>query len=281
MRILRSFLGRRAERAEHPAAIPSGYRVYAVGDVHGELELLEQMLERIEADIAARPERRNVLVFLGDLIDRGPDSAGVVERLRTYRHPRVRTVFIAGNHEEVLLRILAGEDELVPSWLRFGGLECMASYGLPADLPGMPDEQAGAAIRAAVPAEHRAFIERFVDSFRAGSYLFVHAGIRPGVPLDQQAPEDLRWIRKPFLDCPDGHGAMIVHGHTISAEVEETPGRIGIDTGAYRFGTLTALALEGAERWFLDVRRAAGGGIAGDPVLASAPGTGGCPAVGA
>lgn len=261
--------------------IPADYRIYAVGDVHGELGLLDQLIEQIEHDIADRKRKRCVLVFLGDLIDRGPDSAGVVERLRTYRHPALRTVFIGGNHEEVLLRILAGEDSLVPSWLRFGGLECTRSYGLGEDLPALPQELAGSRIRGAVPESHQTFLDSFVDSFRAGDYLFVHAGIRPDVALDRQAPEDLRWIRSPFLEWPDPHEAMVVHGHTISNEIEELPGRIGIDTGAYRHGKLTAVALEGAERWYLQADRLSGGRIVGDRVLAYGSGSDDVPVVGA
>ena len=261
--------------------IPAGYRVYAVGDIHGELALLDELIGRIEHDIAERKRKRCILVFLGDLIDRGPDSAGVVERLRTYRHPAVRTVFIGGNHEEVLLRILAGEDTLVASWLRFGGLECAKSYGLGADLPGLPKKVAGSKIRSAVPHSHRMFLESFVESFRAGDYLFVHAGIRPGVALDRQTAEDLRWIRSPFLDWPGRHEAMIVHGHTINSEIEELPGRIGIDTGAYRHGKLTALALEGADRWYLQADRSSAGGIVGDRVLAYDSGASDVPVVGA
>lgn len=274
-------LMRSRDESQGPAMVPAGFRVYAVGDVHGEDGLLEQMLGKIERDIDERPAQRNVLVFLGDLIDRGPDSAAVVERLRNYRHRNVRTVFIAGNHEEVFLRILAGEDDLIASWLRFGGRECALSYGLSPDLAAMPRDRAGEAIRAAVPADHRHFMEGFVDSFRAGDYLFVHAGVRPGVNLERQAPEDLRWIRKPFLDWTGGHGATIVHGHTISEKVEERAGRIGIDTGAYRHGRLTAFVAEGRDRRYIEAVRTAAGGIVQDTVLASPPGAGVRPVVGA
>jgi serine/threonine protein phosphatase 1 len=271
-------------RAREPArgpTVPPGYRIYAVGDIHGELGLLDQLIDRIERDVAERKPKRCVLVFLGDLIDRGPDSAAVVERLRTYRHPAVRTVFISGNHEEVLLRILAGEDSLVPSWLRFGGLECATSYGLGPDLPTLPQDVAGSRIRSAVPEAHRTFLDGFVDSFRAGDYLFVHAGVRPGLPLDRQVPEDLRWIRSPFLEWPGPHEAMIVHGHTISSEIEELPGRIGIDTGAYRHGKLTAVALERADRWYLQADHSSPGGIGGEGVLAYGSGSADVPVVGA
>lgn len=145
----------------------------------------------------------------------------------------------------------------------------------------MPAAAAGKKIRAAVPVEHRTFIERFADSFRAGGFLFVHAGIRPGIPLEEQNGEDLRWIRAPFLDWPECHEALIVHGHTINPEIEELEGRIGIDTGAYCHGTLTALVVEGSARRFLQVVRNAPSGIDGDPVLACSSGAHGRPVVGA
>ena len=233
-------------------SIPEGHRVYAIGDVHGCDDLLAALLAKVETDCAARPEASNVIVFLGDLIDRGSDSAGVVERLRTYHHASIRTVFIMGNHEEVLLRILAGEAELVGDWLRFGGAECLLSYDVdPDDLGRMGPDQAVEAIRAAIPASHAEFLGSFADTFRAGDYLFVHAGLRPGVPLGEQTQQDLRWIRQPFLDDRGDSGMVVVHGHTISEHVEEWPNRIGIDTGAYRSGVLTAIGIQNKERWFL------------------------------
>ena len=239
--------------AKPPPRGAEGYRAYAVGDIHGRLDLLEQMLAKIEADIAQRPPSRNLVIFLGDLIDRGPESAGVVERLRSWAPSDARAIFLCGNHEEVLLRVLAGEATILADWLRFGGAECLASYGLsPALLKQQPEEEALAAIRAAIPAEHQAFVADFADTFRFGDYLFVHAGIRPGIAITAQSRDDLRWIREQFLDDPTDHGLVVVHGHTISANVEERPNRIGVDTGAYRTGRLTAIAIEGAERWFLD-----------------------------
>lgn len=229
-----------------------GHRAYVVGDIHGRLDLLDDLLERIHRDLTDRPARRTVLVFVGDLIDRGPDSAGVVERLRTYRRSGVRPIFLLGNHEEVLLRILRGESELMADWRRFGGLECMASYGADSDaLEQLETNEAAALVRKLVPPAHVQFLASFADSFRFGDYLVVHAGIRPGVALDQQLQSDLRWIRAPFLGSSADHGFVVVHGHTIRADVEERPNRIGIDTGAYESGILTALAIEGADRWYL------------------------------
>lgn len=237
---------------KRPQSLPAGNRLYAIGDVHGRDDLLAELLARIEADSAARPPAKLVLVFLGDLIDRGPSSAQVVERLRTYSRPGTRLVFLTGNHEEVLFRILAGEASLISDWLRFGGAECLQSYGLdPGAVRRMPLPRALDAIRAAIPEPHVQFLQGFDDTFRAGAYLFVHAGIRPGIPLAEQSRTDLRWIREPFLTDQADHGYVVIHGHTIGEQVEERNNRIGIDTGAYRFGVLTALGLERADRWYL------------------------------
>ena len=232
-----------------------GYRAYVVGDVHGRLDLLDALLDKIHADMEQRAPRETILVFVGDLIDRGPSSAGVIERLRNYQRPGVRPVFLLGNHEEVLLRILDGEASLIPNWLRFGGAQCLASYGGdPRLLAGLSDDQAVAAVREAVRPEHAQFIREFVDTFRFGDYLVVHAGIRPGIALDEQHQADLRWIREPFLLDDSDHGFVVVHGHTIHRKVQEKGNRIGIDTGAFAHGVLTALAIDGPDRWFLEAR---------------------------
>ena len=250
MRLLQRLFGTR-----RPAALPSvpgGYRLYAVGDVHGREDLLVDLLGKIEADQKMRGPAKCVLVFLGDLIDRGPYSAQVVERLRTLSIQSSRLVFLAGNHEEVLLRIVGGNAGLLTDWLKFGGAECLRSYGAdPDQIRRLSPRKAVEAVRSAIPFEHVEFLQSFDDTFRAGDFLFVHAGIRPGLPLTEQAPSDLRWIREPFLSDPSDHGFVIVHGHTIRQQVEERINRIGIDTGAYRFGVLTALGLEGTSRWFL------------------------------
>jgi serine/threonine protein phosphatase 1 len=198
------------------------------------------------------------IVFLGDVVDRGPDSAGVVERLRTYSNPRASTHFIMGNHEEVMLRVIDGEKDVLSSWLRFGGAETLKSYGLkPRDVAQMPDEERVAALRSAVPLSHRQFLGSFADSISFGDYLFVHAGIRPGVDLAEQTQYDLRWIRDPFLADETDHGFVVVHGHTISNSVDVTANRIGIDTGAYCTDVLTALGIEGSKRWLLQTSQPA------------------------
>lgn len=243
---------------------PRGYRAYAVGDIHGRLDLLDQLLATIEQDVELRPARKSLLVFLGDLIDRGPDSMGVVERLRTYRHPGLQLHCLTGNHEEVLLRLLAGERGILDSWLKYGGSECLRSYGAnPNSLAGLSEATALGMIKDAIPDSHARFIGGFADTLRFGDYLFVHAGIRPGVDLSLQTQTDLRWIRSQFLDCQDDHGLVVVHGHTISDGVDERANRIGIDTGAYRSGILTALAVEGDRRWILDTDAAEPKRVAG------------------
>lgn len=232
---------------------PAGYILYAIGDVHGRLDLLEGLLGRIGEDFARRgASAKPLLVLLGDLIDRGPRSREVIDRLLGPAIPGFRTIAIAGNHEEVLLRLLDGEPGLLSQWLGFGGAECMESYGLDVlRLRSLPENAAIDEIRAVIPPSHQEFLRSMGDTFRFGDYLFVHAGIRPGIAIEQQSPLDLRWIREPFLGDGRDHGVMVVHGHTMASSIDERRNRIGIDTGAYRSGILTALAVEGADRWFL------------------------------
>jgi serine/threonine protein phosphatase 1 len=229
-----------------------GYRLYAIGDIHGHADLLADLLAQIRADHRQRSPAKLVLLSVGDLIDRGPDSAGVVEQLRTLDPAECRFIGLAGNHEEVLLRILDGEAALVDQWLGFGGAECLASYGVELNqIRSLIPAQKVEAVRAAVPGAHVSFLRHLGDTFRFKDYVFVHAGIRPGIPLHDQSPHDLRWIRREFLEDTREHGFIVVHGHTISDGVDERPNRIGIDTGAYRGGRLTALAIEGSNRWLL------------------------------
>ena len=249
----------RAKEDRLPRA-PDGWRAYAVGDIHGRVDLLDRLLADIERDNDARGPCRTLLVFLGDLIDRGPTSNEVVERLRTYRRPGIETAFIAGNHEEVLLRLLAGERGLMRHWLKFGGGDCLRSYGLdPVGLDRIGETAALAQLREKFPPAHEKFLTGFADTVRFGDYLFVHAGIRPQVDLSLQRQADLRWIRDPFLTDATDHGFMVVHGHTISERVVERSNRIGIDTGAYRSGVLSAIGLEGTSRWYLDTASVAAG----------------------
>jgi serine/threonine protein phosphatase 1 len=221
------------------------------------LDLLERLLTQIADDHASRGgDARPLLIFLGDLIDRGPLSAQVVERVRTEPLKGFRTITLCGNHEEVLLRLVdQHEPGLLSEWLRFGGDECLRSYGVdPDELELLPERQALHRLPEIIPEEHLRFLRDLGDTFRFGDYLFVHAGIRPGVALADQSPADLRWIRRLFLDDTRDHGFRVIHGHTISEQVEERPNRIGIDTGAYHFGVLTAIGVEAGAQWYLQAR---------------------------
>ena len=221
--------------------VPDGTIVYAVGDIHGCLEPLERLLETIRQDLAGRTARSH-LVFLGDLVDRGPDSRGVIERLRKGPLPTEEAHFIMGNHEEVMLDCYDGMiDQLIP-WLKYGGLETLESYGMSrSDILAATGDLV-AAIRKVIPTSHARFLRSFKDHLRLGDYVFVHAGIRPNVPLDAQSGRDLRWIRQGFLESRAAHEGMIVHGHTIVPEVQFLRNRIAVDTGCYAGGALSAVA---------------------------------------
>lgn len=246
-----SFL-RRKNAPTRSASGPPGSRAYAIGDVHGCLDLLEQLLARIEADSRAREDAKTFIVMLGDLVDRGPDSRGVIELLANYAPDFARLVFLMGNHEEFFLDVMDGNVDLVGNWLTYGGTELAASYGITEGWMLNASPQAIAQeLHRKVPHGHRQFVRSFGDSFRFGDYLFVHAGIRPGVALEDQLSKDMRWIREGFLDDRTDHGVTVVHGHTIVDAPEVRSNRIGIDTGAYNGGPLTALGLEGTNRWFL------------------------------
>jgi serine/threonine protein phosphatase 1 len=248
IRRFRNYLSPRL-RAAAPA-VPPGERVYAIGDIHGRLDLFSEMIERIEEDDARRGPASTTVVLLGDLIDRGPDSAGVIDAARAWAQRRPLRV-LAGNHEEMFLKSF-DKAETLRHFLRFGGRETLLSYpiGL-AEYQSLSLEELQQRMPQIVPAEHVAYLESLEDSVTIGDYLFVHAGIRPGVPLADQSQSDLRWIREMFIEDSRDHGCIVVHGHTICDDVEEMPNRIGIDTGAYKSGRLTCLALEGDQRWYI------------------------------
>ncbi len=233
-------------------SVPAGRRVYAIGDIHGRRDLLDSLLDAIAADGAARGPADTLVLFLGDLVDRGPDSRGVVDRLIAYSREAPATRFLMGNHEEVFLRAVAGDLKALRFLIRIGGRATILSYGLSEEEYQTLDfEELAAVLRERVPAEHVAFLSAFEDQVEIGDYLFVHAGIRPGVALAAQQASDLRWIRNDFLLHRERFDKLVVHGHSITPEVDLPPNRIGIDTGAYESGRLTAIALEGADRWFL------------------------------
>ena len=240
-----------------------GARIYAVGDVHGRLDLLDALLAQIRADIATRPAATTTsVIFLGDLIDRGPASAQVIQRLSNLHDFPARLVFLSGNHEEIFLRVLDAEPGVAYDWLGFGGDACVESYGLASSaLTAMDERTIADLLMRTIPVEDIEFVNGFADSVRSGDYLFVHAGIRPGIPIEEQSSHDLRWIREAFLNDGKDHGMMIVHGHTISDGVDERANRIGIDTGAYQSGALTALGLEDDRRWVLSTNPGARAGL--------------------
>jgi serine/threonine protein phosphatase 1 len=245
-------LRRAIEPAPPTASVPGGVRVYAIGDIHGRLDLLDDLLVRIDADDRARGDADTQLIFLGDLVDRGPDSAGVVQRALDIRQSGRNVRFLMGNHEEVFLKALGGSIEALRFFVKIGGRATILSYGFEtAEYDQLEYDQLLPELAARVPAEHVALLRSFEDRIRIGDYVFVHAGIRPRVAIEEQSGGDLRWIRSEFLDFRGDHGAVVVHGHTITDEVEERPNRIGIDTGAFASGRLTALGLEGGERWYL------------------------------
>jgi serine/threonine protein phosphatase 1 len=235
-----------------PAAIPPGQRIYAIGDVHGRFDLLQDLIARVEADDTARIPADTHVVMLGDLIDRGPQSREIIDYFLRGA-PRFATWhLIQGNHEEMLLKLIDDPDSPhMPQFLRYGGRETFESYGAPQRVLDMPDRYAPDTLPSYVPEHHRALLRGMHDGVQFGDYFLTHAGIRPGVPLAEQDRQDLRWIRREFLDSEADHGVVVVHGHTVLSDVEMRPNRIGIDTGAYASGILTALGLEGTERWLL------------------------------
>jgi serine/threonine protein phosphatase 1 len=235
-----------------PGALPpEGSVVYAIGDVHGRVDLLGELLAGVVADAAWRPARRRVLVTLGDYVSRGLDSRAVVELLRCWEAPGFERVALRGNHEDLLLRYLDGDHAAGRHWFDYDGLVALAHYGVRPQPGAGSMEALRLGLRRALPAEHLAFFRSLPVSHGEGGYHFVHAGICPGVPLPAQSLHDQMWIRRPFLESARDHGAVVVHGHSVTREPEVRPNRIGIDTGAYRTGVLTCLALEGSRRWFL------------------------------
>lgn len=231
-----------------PPALPEGVRVYAIGDIHGRLDCLDELLATISRD-SAGIDAQVRLIFLGDLIDRGPDSRGVVERAMALAASGEQCDFIKGNHEELLLHAAQGDRHALTVFHRVGGRETMLSYGADENEYDACDfEQLATLIQRLVPADHLAFLDSFGRGVSLGDYRFVHAGIRPGVAFEEQKDADLRWIRREFLNHDGGFDGMIVHGHTISDAVEFRHNRIGIDTGAFATGRLTALVLEGQEQ---------------------------------
>lgn len=250
--IFKKILNRK--RIEPPSVgLPENHRLYCIGDIHGRLDLLLDVHRKI-GDDAPDFDGVKILVYLGDYIDRGMESRRVIDCLLENNFPDFKTVFLLGNHEQVLLEFLNSKNpSIAHEWFRFGGLPTLASYGV--NVRGIPTakdlEQLRAECREKMPTEHLAFFERLTLFYEIGGYFFVHAGVRPKIKLHRQRPEDLLWIREEFLMSDLCHGKVIVHGHSISDEPEIRPNRIGLDTGAYASGKLTCAVFEESNCRFL------------------------------
>jgi serine/threonine protein phosphatase 1 len=245
LRWLQQSLGKRTQSA----AVPAGQAVYAVGDVHGRADLLDELLEQINRDADGHPEdevRR--VIFLGDYVDRGTGSKAVIERLLRGPLPDATTVFLMGNHERAMLDFLDDHTD-GRAWLSYGGVETLMSYGV---APTQPRDVLRKSLRQLLPPEHLAFLRDCELQCSVGDYVFVHAGVRPGVALEAQDPLDLLWIREEFLCAPNAiSGKVVVHGHTVCKAPEDLPYRVNIDTGAFFSGRLTCLVLRSNTRRFL------------------------------
>lgn len=250
---------RKIWRPAEPAAVAAPAwapgRIYAVGDVHGRLDLLDALAARLAED--RRGLARAALVFLGDLVDRGPASAGVIDRVvELSRDPAWDVTVLKGNHEEALLLFLE-DPGFGPTWAEHGGAATLAAYGVRP--PAARTDAAGwiaarDAFAAALPAEHLDLLRGLRLWAEHGDYLFVHAGVRPGVPLERQDPRDLLWIRGEFLGADRACERVVVHGHTPAEAAWLGRWRIGLDTGAYATGRLTAVRLDGTEQTLIEVR---------------------------
>jgi serine/threonine protein phosphatase 1 len=233
--------------------LPDGLRIYAMSDIHGCATLLDRAFDAIEADLAHHSVPQAGFVFLGDYIDRGEDSRRTLDIL-IERTGLYSTIFLKGNHEQILLDFLQ-DPTLLQEWRQFGGLQTLISYGLKPSVNPSSGElfELARDLGAALPASHRRFLQALRPTFSYGDYFFVHAGVRPGVPLDQQSERDLLWIRDEFLRSQDDFGKFVVHGHTPVMEPDLRPNRLNIDTGAYATGRLTVLRLQGEEQGFLGI----------------------------
>jgi serine/threonine protein phosphatase 1 len=237
----------RAKPAMVGTAVPDGTRYYVIGDIHGRNDLFKALIDAIEAEASAASDIDIRVVLLGDLVDRGPASAQVVASARTWQQRR-QVDILAGNHEQMFLESFE-KTQVLRHFIRHGGRETILSYGVPEDRYNEATvEELQELMHQYVPEEDREFVGGFDEMIVAGDYLFVHAGIQPGVSLEEQNREDLLWIREQFLDHEGQHPYYVVHGHTIFEDIDVRANRLGIDTGAYRSGRLTALVLEGSSR---------------------------------
>jgi len=236
----------RLRRTKTQPRLPDGIRVYAVGDIHGRADLLNQMFAVIDADLASSPVSRSIEVYLGDYVDRGPYSGDTLDLLIERSHIR-EAVCLKGNHEAYLLEVLRDPTKL-EEWQQFGGLQTLMSYGIQPSLYPDAAEQIELIrmLIKAMPGRHLKFLRSLKPSFVCGDFFFVHAGVRPGISLKEQEEADLLWIRDDFLESKANFGKYIVHGHTPVREPDIRPNRINIDTGAYATGNLTLLRIQGS-----------------------------------
>jgi serine/threonine protein phosphatase 1 len=239
-------------RGRRPS-LPAGLRIYAVGDIHGRLDLLNDLLARIDRDRASRPITRSVHVFLGDYIDRGPSSRETIDRLLEHSQSS-EAVFLKGNHEQIAIRGLTDRGPFEQWMRRLGGIETLMSYGLRREelMGGKSIVEIQAAFHASLPRTHLCFFRDLQLSFACGDFFFAHAGVKPGIDISRQNERDLLWIREDFLTSTDDFGKIIVHGHTPTFEVEVGPNRINIDTGAFATGRLTCLVIEESKLSIID-----------------------------
>ena len=245
----KSLFGRSSDVASARAlpSVPPNERYYAIGDIHGRRDLFDALIEAVDADDARQAEAETTVILLGDLVDRGPDSAGVVRQARAWAERR-KVRFLAGNHEEMFLESFE-DTGMLRHFLKHGGRETLLSYGISREvLRRTTIEELQEEMRRAVPPEDVEFLTDFEELIVAGDYAFVHAGIDPTKEIDEQSRSDMLWIRERFLRHEGALSHTIVHGHTIAEDVEHAPHRIGLDTGAFRTGVLTALVLEGTGR---------------------------------
>ncbi|MEH2512891.1 serine/threonine protein phosphatase 1 [Nitrobacteraceae bacterium AZCC 1564] len=225
------------------ASTPPDTRIYAVGDIHGRADLLNEITERIDDDLRRRPVRYVQEVYLGDYIDRGPDSKGVIDQLAV-RMVRQHAICLRGNHE-TFLETFFYDPAVIDHWIQLGALHTLASYGIfYSQFKASPYDLQQSLLHA-FPRTHQLFLRCLRNSFTCGDFLFVHAGIKPGISIEHQQTEDLFWIRDEFLNSTLDHGKIVVHGHTPVDHAEIFQNRINIDTGAWRTGVLTCIAIEG------------------------------------
>jgi serine/threonine protein phosphatase 1 len=242
------------EKETSRPSLPVGLRIYAIGDIHGRLDLLTRLSSKIADDLEARPCENAAIVLLGDYVDRGPQSSGVIEWILTGKLP-APFFALRGNHEATLLNFLE-DSSILGDWRRYGGLETLQSYGVDVRhaMRGKGYSQAQADFQQALPSSHLKFYRDTALSWSSGDYFFCHAGVKPGVPLALQLEHDLLWIRDEFNFHRGSFEKIIVHGHTPVGSPESLPNRINVDTGAYATDVLTSVVLEGDERLFISAR---------------------------